>query len=59
MDYIRKHIWMMDKKDYNVIGPDEIRSEVDKCIKTLKLDLNKFSFDLSNLNVLLKSILQS
>jgi len=35
----------------------DIRSEVDQAIKVIRLDLNKLSFDLQNLNVLLKNIL--
>lgn len=48
----------MDAKNVGIIGPDDMRDEVDKCIRVLRNDLNKFSFDLQNLNVLLKNILQ-
>lgn len=35
----------------------DIRAEVDQAIKVIRIDLNKLSFDLQNLNVLLKNIL--
>lgn len=35
----------------------DIRAEVDQIIKVIRIDLNKLSFDLQSLNILLKNIL--